>query len=306
MVVLSSQNASCKHCGERACKVVATLRNVCIVKCTKCNLTFVNKGKDIDCDKDYFSDYDLDKYVSYYQNFRENSFRKHLKAIEKYTQKGSILDVGCSFGWFLNTARDLGWQPFGIEPAKEVADIARKKYNMTILQGNIESIDAFGTNFQVVTLWNALEHMAEPQHVLRRLHDKLYPGGFLVIAVPNIEGLISRIAFLAYKLSLGKVKFPLEQLYQVDNPCMHLFHYSANTLSSMLESCNFKVTQVIKQPIIDSKNIKDRINMDKGLEAKPQFIKFCITTATRSIFYISDIANLHDTIVIYAKKEDKQ
>jgi len=298
----SNKNVHCKCCSNNEYKILATLHNAFIARCSNCNLTFVIKGSDIFSDEDYFQTYDLDKYVEYYQEFRNRLFKRHLHIIGQLVPKGAILDVGCSFGWFLKIARDFGWRPFGIERSEEISKLTRQTYNLNVLCGDVESANRFNTSFQVITLWNVLEHIAEPVNALKFLYNELTPGGLLVISVPNVNGLFSRIAFWSYKASWGKFKFPLEQLYQTNTPNMHLFHFSVETLGLILTKCDFEVIKVVKQQVIESRKIHDRIDMDKSLKFRSPFLKSLLISGTKLLFYLSKITNLHDEIVIYAKK----
>lgn len=305
-MIISSESKKfyCKCCESKNYKTIAALRNISIVRCRKCNLTFVIKDKSnlSGSNEDYFNAYDLEKYVTYYQDFRNRLYKMHLLNIEKLVSKGPILDIGCAFGWFLKLARDFGWEPFGIEPAEEVAKSARGTYGLNVTSGGIESLSHFNVNFQAITLWNVLEHVEDPMIALKSLHNKLTPEGLLVIAVPNIEGLFSKFAFLTYKASFKKFKFPLEQLYQIDNPHMHLYHFSEDTLGSILKKCDFRVIKTIKQPVIDITKIKDRIDMDRSLKFRSAFLKLLLISGTKLLFYLSKITNLQDEIVIYTKK----
>jgi 2-polyprenyl-3-methyl-5-hydroxy-6-metoxy-1,4-benzoquinol methylase len=292
----------CQCCGGRDYKVIAKLRNASIARCLNCNLTFVinDKSDFRSSNTDYFDAYDLEKYVAYYQDFRNRLYKTHLLNIEKFVSKGPILDIGCAFGWFLEVARDLGWQVFGIEQTERIAEIARKKNGLNVISGDLKSIGHFNTDFKVITLWNVLEHIAEPLNALRSLYDKLSPDGLLVISVPNINGLYSRLAYLSYKISLGRVTFPLEQLYQIDNPYMHMFHFSEHTLESLLKKCNFRVIRAFKQPVIDIRKIGERIDMEKNL--KTGLLRPVLIGITKAVFYLSEVTNLHDEIVLYVKK----
>ena len=306
MVVFPKKDVYCNCCGNNEYKIIARLRNACIARCTECSLIFVIREDVVSIGRDYFHPYDLDKYTSYYQEFRNNFFKKHLRIIEQLVHKGAILDVGCSFGWFLKLARDFGWQPFGIEESEEVAKIASQTGGLNIMTGDIKLINRLNTYFQVITLWNVLEHIADPLDTLKSSYNKLSPEGLLVISVPNVNGLFSRIAFWSYKASLGRFKFPLEQLYQANNPHMHLFHFSEDTLALILKRCNFKVIKVVRQQAIDSKKIRDRIDMDQNLKFKSVFLKSLLIGLTKFISYLSEIISLQDEIVLYAKKSSSE
>lgn len=293
----------CRCCRNTNYKVSVKLSNFSIVKCSECGLTFVITEKSsYYSEEDYFDGYDLEGYTEYYKDFRNSLCRNHLSAIEQIVPKGKILDIGCSFGWFLKIAKDSGWQPFGIEHSEKVAKLARDSYGIDVRSGDINLVSGFDTKFQVITLWNVLEHTTEPVFLLRALYDRLSPEGLLVISVPDINGLFSKTAFLLYKASMGKFKFAINELYQSNNRYMHLFHFSEDTLGLILKQANFKVIKVVKQQVIDIKKIRNRICMDKKLKVKSNFSKLGLTIGAKLLFYLSEITNLQDELVIYAKK----
>ncbi|MBU1913108.1 MAG: class I SAM-dependent methyltransferase [Candidatus Omnitrophica bacterium] len=288
----------CRCCGSKKYKIVAMLHNVDIAVCKVCGLAFVIRETKANSGSTYFSDFNLENYTTYYKDFREYYFKKHLDTLERLAAKGPILDIGCSFGWFLKIAKDSGWEAFGIEQTEDIARKASQEYGLDILS-NLGDIDKFNKKFNAITLWNVLEHMAEPEEALKTLHSKLKDYGILVVSVPNINGLFYRLSFLSYRLSFGKFKFPLEQLYQAYNPYMHLFNYSVSTLSLMLKKSDFQTIKVFKQPVIDVKKIKYRLGIDCKLNF---FSKYLLIILTKSVYFISRILYMDDEIVIYGRK----
>ncbi|HEY4633347.1 MAG TPA: class I SAM-dependent methyltransferase [Candidatus Limnocylindrales bacterium] len=113
-----------------------------------------------------------------------------LDALERHvpTPSGrSLLDVGCGIGEFIDTARERGWDAYGLEPSIEAAEFARSR-GRPVVCATIEDYLAQGgppAPPDAVVLTNVLEHLTEPIALLRRAREIVRPGGALVVRVPN-------------------------------------------------------------------------------------------------------------------------
>jgi SAM-dependent methyltransferase len=117
-----------------------------------------------------------------YRVLRGWNLRNKRRLIERYCTQGSILDVGCGTGEFLTEMQGAGWQVLGIEPASQARDFAEKD-DLRVL----DRIEKCHGRFDAITLWHVLEHIHEAHDLLRQLCKLLSPGGWLFIAVPNLE-----------------------------------------------------------------------------------------------------------------------
>lgn len=98
---------------------------------------------------------------------------------------GTLLDVGCGAGDFLVTMRRLfpAWRLRGVEPNPAAAARAAER-GLAVLTGSLEDVPPGSSQPDVVTLWNVLEHLADPLAFLREIERRLAPGGALCLAVP--------------------------------------------------------------------------------------------------------------------------
>jgi SAM-dependent methyltransferase len=110
----------------------------------------------------------------------------------RYAGQGRLLDVGCATGEFLCEMRDHGWNVQGIEVSPEASAIAREAYGLDVLTGSIESLDA-SNSYDVVTLWDVLEHLASPRESLRQILRCLRPSGHVVLSIPNLDSWDARL-----------------------------------------------------------------------------------------------------------------
>jgi 2-polyprenyl-3-methyl-5-hydroxy-6-metoxy-1,4-benzoquinol methylase len=148
------------------------------------------------------------------------------KRIEKYKRNGRILDIGSGRGVFLDVMRKYGWKVAGTEYNKETAESINKSYNINIVTGNPGDWGFPPGSFDVVTMNHVLEHMSDPEIAIGECSRLLEKGGLLVVAVPNITSLQS---------TLGKKLW-----FHLDIP-YHLYHFSEEGLSSLLEKYNFRM-----------------------------------------------------------------
>lgn len=110
-----------------------------------------------------------------------------LERIHRYIEPpGRILDFGCGWGFFLASAKAIGWEAFGIDPLPAHSARARS-IGLTVVTDTLQ-IDTFPAEaFDVITAFQVFEHLLNPLEELEKLYRFLRPGGILLIEVPNIE-----------------------------------------------------------------------------------------------------------------------
>ncbi len=154
--------------------------------------------------------------------------RRH--RVERYIHPGRLLDIGSGDGAFVHHMARHGWTATGIDfsPAA-LAFAQRTRSGGSFLQGALEDYDFPAGRLDAITLWQVLEHIGEPRPLLHRCHRLLRRSGLIVAAVPNIDGLSSRLTG--------------ERWWGLDVP-RHLVHYSPDTLRRTLETAGFRVVHV--------------------------------------------------------------
>jgi SAM-dependent methyltransferase len=107
--------------------------------------------------------------------------------VEKHApRRGRLLDVGCATGAFLNLAQARGWKVRGIELIEPAAQIARQRYGLDVITGDVEQASLPAGSFDAITLWDVLEHLPSPRRALSRCYDLLKPAGFIIFSIPNL------------------------------------------------------------------------------------------------------------------------
>src|SRR5262249_55718045 len=121
------------------------------------------------------------------QEWAEIFQRDRLEIFERLIprEKRRLLDIGSGPGFFLKTAKDRGWRVLGVEPSRQASAHARG-LGIDVVENffNAETATSLG-RFDVVHLNNVLEHVPNPQEVVRLARDLLPKGGLICLNVPN-------------------------------------------------------------------------------------------------------------------------
>jgi len=109
----------------------------------------------------------------------------------------TLLDVGCGFGHFLDHARTLGFETWGVDPDAGRVEQAAARGHVVECCEAIPGIFG-GRRFEIVVLNHVIEHVRDPVALLRRLRDLLAPGGLLFVGCPNFAGLHAKLVGAHY------------------------------------------------------------------------------------------------------------
>lgn len=157
---------------------------------------------------------------------RQRTFAQSLDLIEKIAgKKRRILDVGTAGGAFLAAAKEHGWQVSGCEPNRWLAEWGGKQYGINVFAGTIFEMKLKEAAFDVVTLWDVLEHTPDPTAALAECHRILVNGGVLVVNYPDIKALIPRMMGKKWVFLLS----------------VHLYYFTFETMKAMLQKAGFNV-----------------------------------------------------------------
>jgi len=197
-----------------------------MVRCPQCGLIFLNPRPGPEEIGEYYPD-DYEPYLrsvhasgSALQDLIQRvRLRSRVRVVTQLVQNGRLLDVGCGSGGFLREMRRLGWEVQGVEINAKMAQFVRTQLELDVLEGTLESASFPGDSFDIVTMWDTLEHVHDPLSTLKEAHRILRPGGYLICSVPNAASLDAGL-FGRYWIGLD---FP-----------RHLYVFSPSTLAELM------------------------------------------------------------------------
>jgi SAM-dependent methyltransferase len=114
-----------------------------------------------------------------------------LERVERHTEPGRLLDVGCWLGFLLAEARERGWSGVGLEPSEFAAAWARDNLGVDVRTAGLDAIPR-GERFDAVVMADVIEHLVDPGAALLRIRESLSAAGVLALALPDAGSLVAR------------------------------------------------------------------------------------------------------------------
>ena len=199
-----------------------------LVQCRRCSFQYINPRLRGDLILSSYSQGDDPAYVSQL-TARERTFNRSLKEIDRLAGgKGRLLDVGTAAGAFVAVATRAGWDAEGCEPNRWMAEWGSRHYGIRIRPGSVFEQPYEPASFDVITLWDVIEHTVNPREVLERCRELLKPNGILIVNYPDAGSWIARLLRRRWPFLTS----------------VHLYYFDRTTIRKMLQSTGFAVETV--------------------------------------------------------------
>ncbi len=266
-----------------------------VTKCLDCQLEFVNPlpseeyleelyNQDMLAGGAKTSSSLLRDYIQE-RNDRKKSYNKlyqaRLQLIEKfYPKQGKLLDIGCAAGFFLEAAKSRGWETHGLDVMPDYIQFAREELHQENVHCNtLEKMEYSKGSFDVVTLWDLIEHVKVPLATLKEINRVLRPGGLVVIWTPNARNAAYlKEAWIGYHIRL------------------HLNFLSSASLSNLLDGSGFQTihhsTNKAKKGFFSnfkSEGYQKPLQPSSGLNKVWKGVKRDLKNAVNPINYLSPL-----------------
>ena len=142
---------------------------------------------------------------------------------------GRVLDIGSGYGFFRVALGEAGYEHDGLEVSEFARRIASCEYGLTTYSGTLdEHWEDWDSRYDAVTLFDLIEHLADPQHFLEQVAFILRPGGVVGVKTPNIDCPEARV-FGPHYHSLKRE---------------HLVFFSAESLTAAAQAAGFEAVHV--------------------------------------------------------------
>ncbi len=196
-----------------------------IVACVNCGLVMQNPHDDEETLTAVYTTLQDKAYEAEYAN-RLALAEQRVGQINKHSLPTKLLDIGCATGIFAGAAQRSGWQATGIDLSQWAIDLARQNFpDATFNQCALADASFPDQSFDVITMWDVLEHVGSPSQTLSILRPWLKPGGWLVLNVPDISSWPARLMGRKWVLLLRE----------------HLWYFSRPSLERLLEKTGFNL-----------------------------------------------------------------
>jgi len=208
-----------------------------IFQCQRCDYYFIFPEIDLSQEewkKFYETDYfQVAKQTQWHKRIRQKERIERLELLENSLKiaKGKFLDMGCGEGLVLKNAELLGFEPYGLDIARNLENTDSDRYHFFL--GNVFEANYPDEYFSAIYMDSVLEHLSNPMETLKELKRILKPGGALLIVVPNEDSMENSFKKLCYRLifqagKYGKIK-PFIAPY-------HIQGFNKKSLSHALKS----------------------------------------------------------------------
>jgi 2-polyprenyl-3-methyl-5-hydroxy-6-metoxy-1,4-benzoquinol methylase len=211
---------------EMRCTSAAYGNHLQIVQCQHCGHVYANPRWEADELLHAYAEVKDETYVAERPG-RKRTFARHLRSLERLAGPPNgrlLLDVGAYTGVFVETALENGWRAMGIEPSHWAAGIAQEE-GLPVIQGTLDSPELKDWRFDVITMWDVIEHLDDPSAELDKSFNLLVPGGLLAVHTMDLDSLVARLMGERWPWLMG----------------MHIQYFSRRTLTKILEKSGFEV-----------------------------------------------------------------
>jgi 2-polyprenyl-3-methyl-5-hydroxy-6-metoxy-1,4-benzoquinol methylase len=176
---------------------------------------------------DYFQQGEYLDYIKDRACFEKN-FQKRIKSICQYRSSGRLLEIGSASGFFLNLA-NKHFESTGYEICEEMAAYA--KNNLAL---NIKSVDFLQDNispnhYDIAVMWDCIEHLAHPDHFLKKIHSGLKKGGVIALTTGDIGSFMAKVQGHKWRLI---------------HPPTHVHYFTRQSMAIFLKNHGFEILKI--------------------------------------------------------------
>jgi 2-polyprenyl-3-methyl-5-hydroxy-6-metoxy-1,4-benzoquinol methylase len=238
----------CPACGGTQFDPLVVVRNTPIRRCAGCRLATWDWGsfdptafydesywKSADVGKGYADYFAMAGAMQYTHAHRLAWIQRLLRTSAAPTPESAhlaaapaLLDAGCGPGFFVKAAANAGFTAAGVEISEFAANFARQELGLNVWPGGVRRAELGRGPYDVVTLWDVIEHLPDPTDSLAAINSVLRPGGLLVLSTGDVDSLVAKLSGARWHL------FTLPE---------HLWFFNRQSLRRLLARTGFGLLQ---------------------------------------------------------------
>lgn len=205
------------------------------------------------------------------------------------------LDLGCGFAYLISEGKKEGFQVTGVEANQEIVNLAKNREPLNVIHSLINEVNFPEQSFDLVTLYDVLEHLLNPKEVISQASQWVKKNGLLIIEVPDGESFFRKIATLQFRLTFGKWKTLMRSAFH-KHPGGHRYAFTEFSLSKLLNKFGFEIISAERVMMPFKLYLNEIIKDYRGLR-KIVYIIFSVF-----FYYLSQISGMQHRLKIYARK----
>lgn len=204
-----------------------------ILRCHNCRLVFADaKLTDQELVGLYSHEYFCgDEYGDYLADrlVHTKNFRLRLNVLERFLEPSrhrSLLEIGSAYGFFLDLVRNRFDSVAGIDITREGVQFAREQLGLEAIEGDFLNQDFGSRTFDVVCMWDVVEHLRAPHLYLEKISALSAPGSLIALTTGDVESLNARLR---------------KEKWRLIHPPTHLYYFSRKTIVALFEKYGYEV-----------------------------------------------------------------
>ncbi len=227
----------CPVCNKSEWRKTQKVRLSDLSACVNCGLLATTAFLIQDNASNVCYDVTPEQYAQYRKDYLESrllSYGREMAKIERFRQYNRLLEVGSGYGFFLELATRAGWDSVGVEISKYACKIA-ESHGCKVYNCDLKDVSFASEFFDVIVMWDVIEHIADPAAIANQCLNLLRPGGALLLKTPDARAL---------RASFGPIRTMYRHFVYPANTAEHIFHFTPTHLSAMVKRIGFSNTEV--------------------------------------------------------------
>lgn len=206
----------CLICNHASLESLKGYESHFLSRCSNCGFVFATRRPTDEELSAHYNNYSRNDYLS---PITIKRYHEILDRFEAVRSTNRLLDVGCGIGYFLDVAKQRGWEVYGTEYTDKAIEICAAK-GITMHKGVLDPKNYPAESFDVITSFEVIEHINQPNPEIANMASLLRKGGYLYITTPNFNSLL---------------RYHLKGAYNVICWPEHLSYYTPATLHRLMK-----------------------------------------------------------------------
>lgn len=188
----------CPLCGKQG-RARFKKRDLTILECTNCHHQFWKPTNlEAHVAETYGDDYFQGSSAGYLdyvgeETIQRASARYYTRMLTRHTRPGRMTDVGAACGFFVKEFSDAGWCACGVEPNSSMRDFGQKKFGIDLPAAQLDDLPS-SDRVDLISVIQVISHLIDPRQTLTTIHNRLLPGGLLLIETWDRSSLAARLS----------------------------------------------------------------------------------------------------------------